>query len=140
MKMRVKLLSEHAVIPYKAYETDLGFDLRSISQVSLDPGAWTLVCTGVAIGFPKGYGGIIKDRSSVASNRGMFVHAGVIDNDYIGEIKILMYNGSSKLQHINRGEKIAQLVLTPVVQCDILEVDDLEDTERSDGGFGSTGE
>jgi len=140
MKLKIKRLSDDAIFPYKAYDNDLGYDLFSNKALVISPGQWVLISTGIAVKFPYGYGAIIKDRSSVAYKKGLFVHAGVIDGDYIGEIKILMYNGGPLLQHITKGEKIAQMVLTPVVQCDTLEVDILEETDRSDGGFGSTGE
>lgn len=139
MNLKIKRLSDNAILPKKAHDTDLGLDLFSIESATLDPGNWGLISTGIAVGFPEGYGAIIKDRSSIALKRGLHVHAGVIDGDYIGEIKILMYNSSDKIQHIERHEKIAQMVLTPIIICDILEVEDLEETIRSDGGFGSTG-
>jgi dUTP pyrophosphatase len=94
--------------------------------------------TGIAVQLPKGYGAIIKDRSSLASD-GLHIVAGVIDNGYRGEIIIKMANLTDRPILIEEGSKIAQLILIPIVNCYLIETDKLSITERNDKGFGSSG-
>ena len=138
--MKVKKLSEYAQLPQKAHAGDLGYDLFSNEGSAIFPGETKVIKTGIAIEFPAGYGGFIKDRSSVATKKGLFTVAGVIDNGYIGEICIALHNGTDSLIHVGPGEKIAQLVLIPTVNFDVIEVDELISADkRGIGGFGSTG-
>jgi len=138
--MKVKRLSENSVLPHKAHAGDLGYDLYASEEVFFTEGQTKLVSTGIAIQFPEGYGGLLRDRSSVATKRNLFVVAGVIDNGYIGEIMIALHNASARSVHISVGEKIAQLVLIPTVNFKAEEVDELVSAdERGTGGFGSTG-
>ena len=103
-------------------------------------GQTRLIPTGIAIQFPEGYGGLLRDRSSVATKRNLFVVAGVIDNGYIGEIMIALHNSTDGFERIMVGEKIAQLILIPTVNFTVEEVDELVSAdERGTGGFGSTG-
>lgn len=138
--MKVKRLSENAQLPTKAHLGDLGYDLYTNEGVAIFPHETKVIKTGIAIQFPEGYGGIIKDRSSIATKRGLHVVAGVIDNGYIGEICVALYNGTESLVHVKPLEKIAQLVLIPTVDFEVEEVDEVVPTDqRGDGGFGSTG-
>ena len=138
--MKVKRLSEKAQLPTKAHLGDLGYDLYANEGTAVFPHETKIVKTGIAIQFPEGYGGFIKDRSSVATKKGLFTVAGVIDNGYIGEICIALYNGTDSLIHVAPGEKIAQLVLIPTVDFEVEEVNEVIPTDqRADGGFGSTG-
>jgi dUTP pyrophosphatase len=138
--MKVKRLSENSVLPHKAHVGDLGYDLYASEEVVLMAGQTKLVPTGIAIQFPEGYGGLLRDRSSVATKRNLFVVAGVIDNGYIGEIMIALYNSTDGYERIAIGEKIAQLILIPTVNFKTEEVDELVSAdERGTGGFGSTG-
>ena len=139
--MNVKRLTDSAKLPKKAHTGDLGYDLFSDEEVLILPGQSELIPTGIAVEFPEGYGGIIKDRSSVASKLGLVTAAGVIDNGYVGEIRILLINTSGQMVVLKKGEKIAQLVLVQTVDFDVTEVYyDLESAdERGTGGFGSTG-
>jgi dUTP pyrophosphatase len=140
MPLRVKLLSNHAKLPQKAHAGDLGYDLFANEGAAIFPNETKVVKTGIAIQFPAGYGGFIKDRSSVATKKGLFTVAGVIDNGYIGEICIALYNGTDSLIHVAPDEKIAQLVLIPTVNFEVTEVDEVVSADqRGDGGFGSTG-
>ena len=140
MPLRVKLLSKNATLPQKAHSGDLGYDLYAGESAAIFPNETKVVKTGIAIQFPAGYGGFIKDRSSVATKKGLHTVAGVIDNGYIGEICIALYNGTDSLIHIAPGEKIAQLVLIPTVNFEVTEVDEvISADQRGDGGFGSTG-
>lgn len=138
--LKVKLLRENAILPTKAHKGDLGFDLYAAEQITIWGQQTKLVHTGIAIEFPEGYGALIRDRSSVAVTHGLFVVAGVIDNGYIGEIKIAMFNSREGYNIIQPGEKIAQLILVPVVDCPVKEVDEVMSADqRGVNGFGSTG-
>lgn len=140
MPLRIKLLSENAKLPQKAHAGDLGYDLFANEGAAIFPNETKVVKTGIAIQFPAGYGGFIKDRSSVATKKGLFTVAGVIDNGYIGEICIALHNGTDSLVHIAPGEKIAQLVLIPTVNFEVTKVDEVVSADqRGEGGFGSTG-
>lgn len=138
-KMRVKRLHSDAKIPEKAHSTDLGYDLFCSFDVELPPRSVTLVDTGICIGFPLGYGGLLRDRSSVSTKRGLFVVAGVIDQAYRGQIKVAMYNSNDTWDRFTVGDKIAQMLLYPVISAEAMEVDELDETDRGAGGFGSTG-
>jgi dUTP pyrophosphatase len=138
--MKIKRLSEAAVLPQKAHAGDLGYDLFASEEITVWAGQTKLVPTGIAIQFPEGYGALLRDRSSVATKRGLFVVAGVIDNGYIGEIKIALHNSTNGFERISAGEKIAQLILIPTVNFNVEEVDELVSADqRGTGGFGSTG-
>lgn len=138
--MKVKLLSENAILPQKAHSGDLGYDLYAGESAAIFPNETKVIKTGIAIQFPVGYGAFIKDRSSVATKRGLHTVAGVIDNGYIGEICIALHNGTDSLAHVTPGEKIAQLVLIPTVNFEVTEVNELVSADqRGEGGFGSTG-
>lgn len=138
--LKVKQLVSHAIIPEKAHAGDLGYDLFSADQFSIHSGETKLLSTGISIGFPSGYGALIRDRSSVATKRGLFVVAGVIDNGYTGEIKVALHNSTEGFQTIYRGDKIAQLILIPTVDFKIELVDEITSNDgRGDNGFGSTG-
>ncbi len=138
--MQVKRLSANAILPQKAHAGDLGYDLFTNEGAAVFPNETKIVKTGIAIQFPEGYGAFIKDRSSVATKKGLFTVAGVIDNGYIGAICIALHNGTDSLIHISPGEKIAQLVLIPTVNFGVTEVDELVSADqRGVGGFGSTG-
>lgn len=138
--MRVKKLRGEAVLPQKAHAGDLGYDLFSCEYLTIYPHETVLVPTGIAIQFPAGYGGFIKDRSSVATKNEVFTVAGVIDNGYIGEVRIAMHNASEDAYRIQAGDKVAQLVLIPTVNFQVEEVDEVVSAdERGQGGFGSTG-
>ena len=140
MPLQVKLLSQSAKLPQKAHAGDLGYDLYASEPAAIFPNETKVVKTGIAIQFPAGYGGVIKDRSSVATKKGLHTVAGVIDNGYIGEICIALYNGTDSLVHVTPGEKIAQLVLIPTVNFEVTEVDEVVSADqRGEGGFGSTG-
>lgn len=149
MKLLIKRLDPRAIIPCRAHETDLGFDLFALETVAVQEGQTVLAKTGIACGFPEGWGGIVKARSS-QGKAGVNVLGGVIDNGYTGEIGVLLHNTNEfsetmiriygdKTIIYNAGDKIGQLVLVPVWEGDTIEVDELEQTIRGDKGFGSTG-
>lgn len=161
MKLRVKKLDPNAMLPTRAAYGDLGYDLYALEDTVLLPGKVTLVKTGIACNFPDGVGGILKDRSSVATKMEVFVKAGVIDQGYTGEIKVAVFNPGpivstqvyttgqesstgyetvlSGEKRFKAGDKIAQMVLVNVMGLQVEETDGLEETERGSKGFGSSG-
>lgn len=138
--MKVKRLYEHSVLPTKAHNGDLGYDLYAAEQIIIYAGQTKLIPTGVAVQFPEGYGGLIRDRSSVATKSGLFNVAGVIDNGYTGEIHVALFNSTEGFHVIYRGDKIAQMILIPTVNFQVEEVNELVSSDgRNANGFGSTG-
>lgn len=138
--LKVKKLFFDAQLPRKAHAGDLGYDLFSLGVTTIYPGETVLVGTGICVQLPEGYGALIRDRSSVATKRNLFVVAGVIDNGYIGEIKIALYNAGEDVQRIGDGEKIAQLILIPTVDFGVEIVSEITSSDgRNSNGFGSTG-
>ena len=139
MELKVKRLTETARLPEKAHQGDLGYDVFADEDKWIEPGGFKLISTGISVhNSSYKYGFIIKDRSSIAM-KGLFTHAGVIDAGYTGEIKVLFHNVSSTSIKIEKGDKIAQLVPTKVVNFEVEEVDELFETKRGKNGFGSTG-
>jgi len=135
---KILKLDPAAHAPEKAHPGDLGFDLFSNERQTIPAGEMRPVKTGIAVAFPAGWGGIIKDRSSLAFKR-IVTSAGVIDNGYRGEIMILLTNNSAAEVTIEAGQKIAQLIPCPVVDWTVEVVEDLSETSRGANGFGSTG-
>jgi dUTP pyrophosphatase len=135
-------LSTDAIIPSKAHEDDLGYDLHALRPVTLRPGEVTKVPTGIAAQFPGWLGGLIRDRSGVATKKGVFVVAGVIDPQYTGEIIVAFQNPTDEPVHFEAGDRIAQMVLMPVIPVEVVEITDdmLQETLRGAKGFGSTGQ
>ena len=142
-KIQIKKLSATAIIP--KYETsgasglDLAADIKT--DISLKPGEQTLVSTGLAIAIPQGFEVQIRPRSGLAAKKGITVlnTPGTIDADYRGELKIILINHSKDNFVIKNGERIAQMVVCPVIQAKLEEVEELSNTDRGSGGFGSTG-
>ena len=138
--MKVMKIVQLATLPQKAHAGDLGYDLFSLGEKTIFPGNTELVGTGICVQFPEGYGALIRDRSSVATKRNLFVVAGVIDNGYTGEIKVALHNVGDDVQRIGHGEKIAQLILIPTVDFSVEEVQEISSSDgRNANGFGSTG-
>ncbi len=137
-ELKIKMLKEGAHAPERGNSGDLGYDLFSAECVKIPKGEMRLVKTGIAVQFPQGWGGIIKDRSSMAMKR-LTTSAGVIDEGYRGEIGVLISNHSGSDVTIDAGSKIAQMVPVQVTDWSISIVDELNDTERGEGGYGSTG-
>lgn len=136
----VKKLDPTAVIPTKANGYDAGYDLYAIEDLEIGPVNQKLVKTGISMAIPKGYVGLIWPRSGLAYKHGLDVFAGVIDAGYRGDIGVILYN-SKPNQHykIKKGERIAQILFQKVEGFDLVEVDDLDDSQRGTGGFGSSG-
>jgi dUTP pyrophosphatase len=138
--MKIKLLDKNAKIPFRANKTDAGADLCSIEDCKIEPLERKAVSTGIAVKIPDGYYGRIAPRSGLAYKNGIDVLAGVIDSDYTGEIKVILFNTDKEQSfEINKGDRIAQLIIEDHFNFDFEVVEELVDTERGSGGFGSTG-
>ena len=142
-KIAVKKLNERAVLPKYGSSFAAGADLYAVceSEVRFEPGETKLVGTGLAMEIPEGYAGLIYARSGLASKRGLAPanKVGVVDADYRGEIMVALHNHSNVVQTIEAGERIAQLVVAPFLKVEFEEAEELSETVRGVGGFGSTG-
>ena len=139
MKIKIKKLKENAIIPKYAKDGDAGLDLYSCEDYVLKPFQRHTFMIGLTIVHPKGYVGLIWDRSGNASKRGLKTMGGVIDSNYRGEWGVVLYNTTNEEYHVKSGDRIAQLVVVPVPEVKVSEVKDVDETERGSGGFGSTG-
>ena len=144
MKLYVKKLNSRAILPAYGSERAAGADLYALlegERLTLLSGETLLVHTGIAAEIPEGYVGLVFARSGLATKRGLAPanKVGVIDSDYRGEIMVALHNHGAAPAEILQGERIAQLVIVPYVTAEIEETDVLSDTERGEGGFGSTG-
>jgi dUTP pyrophosphatase len=140
--LRVRRLHPEARIPSRAHQGDAGFDLHALEAVHLGPGERAAVPTGIAIALPPGHAGLVLPRSGLAARHGIaLVNApGLVDEGYRGELRVLLLNTDrTEAVELAAGDRIAQLVVTPVPPVAVEEVSDLEDTARGEGGFGSTG-
>ncbi len=142
MKLLVKKLREDATLPFYATENSAGLDLVCVDDVVvIRPLERALVSTGIAIELPEGYEAQVRPRSGLALKKGVTVlnSPGTIDPDYRGEIKVILINLSDKEVIIEKGERIAQMVISPIAKVEVLETAELSPTKRQEGGFGSTG-
>lgn len=142
IKLPIKRLDPSVELPSYAYGGDAGLDLRSNEDVMLEPFERRLVATGLAIAIPDGYAGFVQPRSGLALREGLSMAntPGLIDAHYRGELKVCTINlDPHNPIHIERGERIAQLVIQKVPVVELEEVDELDETDRGCGGFGSSG-
>ena len=143
MKVKIKKLNENAIIPTYGTEYSAGADLYALldSSVEIAPHETTFIHTGISVEIPEGYCGLIFARSGLASKRGLAPanKVGVIDADYRGEIMVTLHNHSEIIATVEPCERIAQLAILPFLKAEFEEVDELSDTVRGAGGFGSTG-
>jgi dUTP pyrophosphatase len=139
MTIYCKLLHKDAKLPVRANPLDAGLDLFSIESAVLHPHSRAVIGTGIAIEIPPTEVGLVWPRSGLAVQKGIDTMAGVIDSCYRGEVRVVLYNTSSFPIEVEKGDKIAQLLIQPVVLCECVEVSDLEDTSRGSNGFGSSG-
>src|ERR1700723_4377947 len=141
MRIRIKKLRPDATLPHYAHgpQEDAGMDLRSVERVTLSPGVAQGVPTGIAIELPAGYEGQVRPRSGMALKHSIAANFGTIDPGYRGEIRVVMFNLSAGDYVIEKGDRIAQLVVAPYDAVEWQEGDDLTDTARGAGGFGSSG-
>ena len=135
----IKKLNQEAIIPTKGSQFSAGYDLYSIEDFEIESYDRKAISTGISIQIPHGCYGRIACRSSLAFHYGLDVGAGVIDEDYRGEIKVILFNHSKNNFKGKKGERIAQLIIERICHCPIEVVEDLNSTERGINGFGSTG-
>ena len=143
MNINVKKVNENAILPRRATSLSAGADLYACltEDVVVNPSERVLIPTGIAMSIPESFGGFIFPRSGTASKFGISLSncVGVVDSDYRGEIKIAIINHSNEPYTIKNGDRIAQMVIIPVDLCSYTECDSLDETDRGEGGFGSTG-
>jgi dUTP pyrophosphatase len=139
MALLIKKLVTHAVAPMRATEGSAGYDLSSAVDAVIPPNGRLAVSTGISIGLPEGTYGRVAPRSGLAFKYGIDVFAGVIDADYRGEVKVILYNSGDQHFFIKAGDRIAQLILEVIKIPDVAVVLEIDDTSRGTGGFGSTG-
>jgi dUTP pyrophosphatase len=141
LDLPMRRLHPDAVLPVYAHAGDAGLDLVAVETVTLAPGERYAVATGWAMAIPQGWVGLVHPRSGLALRQGLTVAnaPGTIDAGYRGELKVILVNLGAESVTVTAGERVAQLVLQRVGAARVQEVDDLDDTTRGDGGFGSTG-
>lgn len=141
MKLKFTKLSDYAITP--AYQTSgaSGFDFQSTEKVTISPGETKLISTGIAVAVPEGFELQVRPRSGLSAKTGLRVvnSPGTCDADYRGEIKVILQNTGTLPYTINISDRIAQGVICPVIKVEFEEVEELEQTERGECGFGSTG-
>lgn len=141
MQMRVKRLSPDAILPKYAHRGDAGLDLYAARDLVIPPSEARVVPTGIAVELPPGTEAGIRPRSGLAREWTVTVlnSPGTIDEGYRGEIGVVLINHGSEAFHVKRGARVGQLVIQRRLEVEVLEVDRLSETDRGDGGFGSTG-
>lgn len=141
--VKIKKVSEDAKLPTYGTSFAAGADLYACSSeaISFEPGETKLIKTGLSLEIPEGYAGLIYARSGLATKRGLAPanKVGVVDSDYRGEVMVSLHNHTNEVKEIEAYERIAQLVITPYLKANFEEVEELDNTERGTGGFGSTG-
>ena len=137
----VRRLREEAVLPGQAYDGDAGFDLAACDEIRLGPGERAVVPTGIAVEIPDGYAGFVQPRSGLAARNGIAIvnSPGLIDSGYRGEIRVVLLNTDLRDSFtVERGMRVAQLVIAPVASVRLIEVDELATSDRGARGFGSS--
>jgi dUTP pyrophosphatase len=141
IELSIKKLRPDAVVPARAYEGDAGLDLASCERVELAPGERALVPTGLAVAIPEGYAGFVQPRSGLAARHGITIvnTPGLVDSGYRGELMVILHNtDAAEPFTVEPGMRIAQLVVLPIPGLELVEVDELPESERGVRGFGSS--
>ena len=138
LTLQVKRLNDDAKIPTKAHSSDRCFDLYSVGEYEIAPYGTKIIKTGIAIRLPEGWGAQILGRSGMSA-RGFDIFGGVIDNAYLGEWGVILHNSTDNYQQIGEGDKVAQFELVKQNEVEIIEVDELGESDRGEKGFGSSG-
>ena len=141
IELPIQRLHAHAVVPQRAYTGDAGLDLASCERVELGPGERALVGTGLAVAIPEGYAGFVQPRSGLAARHGLTVvnSPGLVDSGYRGELRVVLLNTDRAEPFVvEPGMRIAQLVVLPIPELELVEVDELPSSERGVRGFGSS--
>ena len=141
MTLKFKRIHPDAVLPAYAHPSDAGMDVRSVEDLAIAPGKRALVRTGLVMMLPPLYEAQVRPRSGLALKSGITVlnTPGTIDSGYRGEVGVVLINLGQEEFKVAKGDKIAQLVIAPVTQPEIVEASDVDETDRGEGGFGSTG-
>ena len=141
MQITFQKLDRELPTPAHAHPGDGAVDLYARTAATLEPGAWAHIPTGIAVAIPDGYAGLVVPRSGLAARHGVGVAngPGLVDAGYRGEVGVIAINHGLSPVTIERGDRIAQLMVVPVASQEFVEVDELPDTTRGEGGFGSTG-
>ena len=141
MTLKFKLTHPDAILPEYAHPGDAGMDVRSVDDLTIKPGERALVHTGLVMMLPAGYEAQVRPRSGLALKKGVTVlnTPGTIDEGYRGEVGVILANFGSEDFVVSKGDKIAQIVVAPVTIAQIVETSDVDETERGEGDFGSTG-
>ena len=139
MKVRVKRLDSNAQLPCHMTEGDAAVDLRSVESCVIKAGQKHIVRSGLAFEIPKGYAGLVWDRSGLAAKHEIHTMAGVIDSNYRGEVRVVLKNFSDKDFEVSVGDRIAQMLIQPVQEIEVDDADELSETGRGDKGFLSSG-
>ena len=139
LKIKIKKLNPAAIIPSYAHPGDVGLDLFSLEEYELKPGERKIFMNGFALEFPEGFAAVIKDKGSLPKNGGIHTMGGVFDAGFRGEYNVMLINLGDKPYQILKVDKIAQLVILPVIIAQLEETDNLSETPRGTGRFGSTG-
>jgi len=137
--LEVKKISEDAELPKYSLPSDVGLDLVCIENVSFMPTEKKEVKTGIMVKIPKGHVGLIRDRAGIVSKINLHTFAGTFDPDYRGEVTVILKNLGDVEVEIEKGMKIAQLVILPVKSVEVKEVEEMDETQRGSKGFGSSG-
>jgi len=141
IELPIRRLREDAVLPERAYAGDAGLDLTACERHELGPGERAVVPTGLAVAIPEGYAGFVQPRSGLAAKHGISVvnAPGLVDSGYRGELRVVLLNTDLRTPFVvERGMRIAQLVVLPVPEVELVEVEELPETERGVRGFGSS--
>ena len=138
-RLSFKRLDPEATLPTRGSSQSAGLDIFSIEEVVIEPKQRSLVRTGLAAAIPEGHYGRIAPRSGLATRQGLDVLAGVIDSDYRGEVRCLLYNSGDEAIHLPAQSKICQLIIEKIITPSAVWSDEISDTDRGSGGFGSTG-
>jgi dUTP pyrophosphatase len=139
MKLKVKKVHPEAKLPNYAHPHDAGMDLFALEEVNIKPGETARIRSGIAIEIPEGYVGLCWDKSGLSMKNGIKVLAGVIDSGFRGELVMGVINLGKEEYVFEKGHKVMQMLIQPVEIVDIMESEELSDTSRGEGGFGSTG-
>ncbi|MDP9303215.1 MAG: dUTP diphosphatase [Actinomycetota bacterium] len=141
MELPIQRLRDDAIVPERAYAGDAGLDLSACERVELAPGERALVGTGLAVAIPEGYAGFVQPRSGLAARHGLTVvnSPGLVDSGYRGELRVVLLNTDAKQPFlVEPGMRIAQLVVLPIPELELVEVEELPASERGVRGFGSS--
>ncbi len=139
IKVRVQRLREGARLPERQSAGAAGYDIYAAADTLVPARGRALVPSGIAIALPEGYEGQVRPRSGLALRYGLSAHFGTIDSDYRGELQVLLHNDADADYKVQAGDRVAQLVIAPVILADFAE-ESLDPTERGEGGFGHTGD